>query len=153
MKAELINPFIKASKDILMQMAMIPFELGKIYLKESPFMAQNVAILIGVTGGLKGQVIINMGEETAKKIASGMMGGMPVDSFEEIAKSAISELGNMIMGNTATLLYNEGITIDITPPTLLTGEKLSVSNGHLKTLCIPLISDGAVIEIEIAVKE
>ncbi len=153
MKAELINPFIKASKDILMQIAMIPCELGKIYLKESPFMAQNVAILIGLTGGLKGQAIISMNEEIAKKIASGMMGGMPVDHFDEIAKSAISELGNMIMGNTATLLYNEGVIIDITPPTLLTGENLSVSNGHLKTLCIPLVSSMGVIEIEIAVKE
>ncbi|MEW9123524.1 MAG: chemotaxis protein CheX [Thermotaleaceae bacterium] len=153
MKAELVNPFIKASKDILLQTSMVPFELGKVYMKDSPFLTQNVAILIGLTGGLKGQAIISMSEDMGKKIASSMMGGMPVDVFDEIAKSAISELGNMIMGNTATLLYNEGVIIDITPPTLLTGENLSVSNAKIKTLCIPLQSNIGVVEIDIAVRE
>ena len=47
-------------------------------------------------------------------------------------------LGNMIMGNSATLLFNAGINIDITPPTLMMGENLSISSGSMRTVCVPL---------------
>lgn len=153
MNADLINPFIKASRDILQQMANIPSELGKVYVKDASFDAPNVTILIGLTGEMKGQVVIGMSEDMAKKIASNMMGGMPVETLDEIAKSAISELGNMVLGNTATLLYNIGIKIDITPPTLLIGEKLSISTISTKTITIPLNTDYGIIELDIAIKE
>ena len=56
-----------------------------------------------------------------------------------MAKSAISELANMIMGNAATLLYNRGINIDITPPSLLMGENMQITPSKMKTICIPLV--------------
>jgi chemotaxis protein CheX len=152
-KAEYINSFLNASKDILAQMAGISSEMGKIYVKDSPFASQNVAIIIGLTGTIKGQVLINMSEPMALKIASNMMGGMPVAALDEIARSAISELGNMILGNAATLLYNLGVTMDITPPTLLVGEKISLSTAQIKTICIPLQTEMGTFEIDIAVKE
>ncbi len=153
MNAEFINPFIKASKDILVQMAGIQSEMGSIYVKEKTFLSPNVAILIGLTGGFKGQAVISMGESMAFKIVSNMMGGLPVASLDDIAKSAISELGNMILGNAATLLYNNDIKIDITPPSLLVGEKLSISIPNTKAICIPLKTEFGVLEIDIAVKE
>lgn len=71
-------------------------------------------------------------------IASIMMGGMPIEKFDDMPKSAISELGNMIMGNTATILFTKGIGIEITPPSLLMGEKITVSQSSMKTICVPL---------------
>ncbi len=44
--------------------------------------------------------------------------GMPVTELDDMATSAISELGNMIMGNAATIFSTKGIVIDITPPTV-----------------------------------
>ena len=71
----------------------------------------------------------------------------------DITKSAISELGNMILGNAATLLYNINIKIDITPPTLLLGEKISISIANMKTICIPLKTELGIIELDISIKE
>ena len=153
MRADLINPFISASKDILAQMAQLPCEMGKIFVKESSFPAQNVAIIIGLTGKIKGQVVISMNDTTGKKIASNMMGGMPVAVLDDLSRSAISELGNMILGNAATLLYNQGMAIDITPPTLLVGDNLSVSTNQSQTICIPLITEAGTIEMDVAIKE
>ena len=82
-----------------------------------------------------------------------MMMGMPVDTMDEMAKSALSELGNMIMGNTATLLFNTGVNIDITPPTLMMGEKMQISNTGIKTIGVPLICDLGEITVDISVKE
>jgi chemotaxis protein CheX len=94
-----------------------------------------------------------MGKTTAMNIASRMMGGMPVVELDEISKSAISELTNMILGNTATILYNKGIGVEITPPSFLVGDNIEISSNKLKTICIPLIlDDGKVLDIDVSVK-
>jgi chemotaxis protein CheX len=152
-KAEYINPFIKASTEVLRQIANLEFKTGAPYLKMSPFGADNLIILVGITGEMRGQAVISMSIEMAKKVASSMMMGMPVDVIDEMAKSALSELGNMIMGNTATLLFNAGVNIDITPPTLMMGEKMQISSGGMKTIGVPLICDFGEITIDISVKE
>ena len=154
MNVEYINPFISASTTILKQMASIDAKIGKPYMKESPYTGGDVAIFLGLTGQIKGQVIFSLKSETALQIASGMMGGMELTVLDEISKSAISEMTNMILGNAATLLSNKGIMIDITPPSLLIGNSLQISMQKMKTICIPLeLSAGSVLEIDVAITE
>lgn len=154
MNIEYINPFIEASQTVLMQIANIDAKLGKVYLKTSPYKSGSIMILVGLTGAMRGQAIFTMTKETALKVASQMMGGMPVVELDEISKSAISELTNMILGNTATLLYNKGIGIDITPPSFLMGDNIEVSSSKMKTVCIPLVlSEQYIIEIHISVMD
>jgi chemotaxis protein CheX len=152
MNVEYINPFIEASQIVLQQIANVDAKLGKIFIKSSPYEGESVVIIIGITGKIRGQVIFTMSKSTALLIASHMMYGMPVIELDEISKSAISELTNMILGNTATLLYNRGIPIEITPPSLLMGESMQISSNKLKTVCVPLhISDTEVFEIDISI--
>lgn len=153
MKAEHINPFIEASKGVLDQMAKMKFEVGKPYIKKSPCDGERVIILIGITGDVKGQAMISISEAVAMSIVSNMMGGMEVTELNEITKSALSELGNMILGNSATIFYDSGIKIDITPPTLLVGDKLSISTDQMQAICIPFESGKNKIELNIFVKE
>jgi len=153
MKVEYINPFIKATTTVLKQIANIDFEMGRPYIKSSPYEAKNLIILVGITGEMRGQAAISMDIGLAKKIASAMMMGMPVTELDELSKSALSELGNMIMGNTATLLFNSGVSIDITPPSLMMGEGVSISSGSMKTVGVPLSSDVGEISLDISIKE
>lgn len=141
MNIEYINPFIEASQTVLKQIASLDAQLGKVYLKTSPYRSEDIIIMVGLTGKIRGQAIFSMSRDFGMKIASGMMMGMPVTEFDEISKSAISEMANMIMGNTATLLYNRGINIDITPPSLLMGENMQITPSKMKTICIPLLID------------
>jgi len=151
---EYINPFIEASKTVLKQIADIEAKLGKVYLKESPFKSDNIMIIVGLTGKMRGQVIFTMSRATAMGIASRMMGGMPVVELDEMSKSAISELTNMILGNTATILYNRGIGVEITPPSFLVGDNIEISSNKLKTICIPLIlEDGKALDIDVSVED
>lgn len=138
MNVDYINPFIEASQSVLMMMTGNKPELGQVYIRESPFKSDNVAVIVGLTGKIRGQVILSFSQKSALAVASAMMGGMTVSVLDEISKSAISELANMIMGNTATLLASRGISIDITPPSLLMGEKLLITPANMKTICIPL---------------
>jgi len=83
-----------------------------------------------------------------------MMGGVALAELDEISKSAIAELGNMIMGNTATILSSRGIGIEITPPSLLVGQNMVITPAHMRTICVPLILSGEKsIEINVSLEE
>ncbi len=141
MNVEFINPFIEASEKVLNQLVGLEVKLGDIYVKNSPYNSESVAIIVGLTGKIRGQAMFNMSSETAIFIASSMMGGMQFTELDEISKSAISELANMILGNTATIFYNRGVGIEITPPSFLMGDNLQISPSKRKIVCIPLILD------------
>lgn len=154
MNIEYINPFIEASQTVLKQVANVDAKLGKVYLRSSPYKGESILIIVGITGKMRGQAIFTMSKKVAFMIASAMMFGTPVDELNEISKSAISELTNMILGNTATLLYNKGIGIEITPPSLLLGENLQISQAKMQTICVPLfLTDTDTLEIDISIED
>lgn len=152
MKVDQVNAFISASKEVLNNFVTNKFNVGKPFVRQSPFPTNEVVIMLGITGDIKGQAVFSLDEPMAKLIASGMMMGMPVDELDEMAKSALSELANMIMGNSATLLFNAGYQVDITPPSLIKGSKIEMSTSGLETICVPLISDDGNIEFDIGLK-
>ncbi len=151
MNIEYINPFIEASQTVLKQITQLDARLGKVYLKNSPYKSEDILIMVGLTGKMRGQAVFSIDRAFALKIASIMMMGMPVTEFDEMSKSALSELANMIMGNAATILYNRGINIDITPPSLLVGENMQITTSKMKTVCIPLeFNDTEKIDLDIS---
>ncbi len=153
MKVEYINPFIKATTEVFKTMLNMEITTGKPYIKASPYVADTLMIMVGITGEIRGQATLSMSEDLAKRTASTMMMGMPVEELDELSKSALSELANMIMGNSATLLFNAGVNIDITPPTLMMGENMQISAGSMRTVCVPLISDLGEVMLDVSVKE
>lgn len=153
MNIEYINPFIEASQTVLKQIASMDAKLGKVFLKNSPYKSEDLIIMVGLTGKIRGQAIFSMTKKLGMSIASSMMMGMPVTEFDELSKSAISELANMILGNAATILYNRGFNIDITPPSLLMGENMQITPNKMKTICIPLIiGDDDRIELDVSME-
>jgi chemotaxis protein CheX len=149
--AEHINPFLMASATILKEMCYIEAKIGKPFIKSPAFFEDTLLILIGFTGEMKGQVMIAFESSVACDIASKMM-MMPVTQLDDLAKSAICELGNMIMGNTATIFSTKGIAIDITPPTVGNGTMV-FSTNFASNICVPFTyDDNKIIEVNIAIK-
>ena len=152
MDVKFINPFINVTINMVQQICNVGAKRGQIYVKSSPYIAENVVIIIGIAGDFKGQVFFTLDEKTACSIASSMMFGMEVPALDEMSKSAIAELGNMIMGNVSTEFYNEGIKIDITPPTVLVGSDINISTKGIQTICVPIeIENGTSLELVVAV--
>ena len=149
---EYINPFLMAATNIIKDICQIDMQVGKPYVKQTAFADDSVIIMIGITGEMRGSVIIALTYNKALEIASKMMMGMPVTELDEMATSAISELGNMIMGNAATILSTKGVGIDITPPTLCRGN-LTITQSYTKNICILLSGDDITIELDVAVKD
>lgn len=148
---ECINPFLMAATSIMRDMCQMDLTVGKPYVKTTEFKDDSALIMIGVTGEMRGHVILAFTLENACKIASKMI-MMEVTDLDELATSAISELGNMVMGNAATILSTKGIGIDITPPSFCRGN-ISITTTYTKNVCIPLICNGeTLIELDIAIK-
>jgi chemotaxis protein CheX len=145
-----INPFIEASQTVFRQIASMEAKLGKVYLKTSPYRSEDIVIMVGLTGKIRGQANFSMRKDFGLKLASNMMMGMPVTELDDMSKSAIAELANMIMGNAATILYNRGIHIDITPPSLVTGENIQISQSRMTTICVPLLVGDETVELDIS---
>lgn len=143
---EHINPFLMSAEQILAQVCGIQTKIGPLSKDNLCIDGEPMFIMLGVTGEMTGQVCIVFDTEIGKDIASRMMMGMPVPEIDDMAKSALSELGNMIMGNAATLLSNSQIRIDITPPTLGTG-KAKLASPNMTSIKVPLLYEGGEIKL------
>ena len=148
-----INPFLMAASTIMRDACQMEMKIGRPYVKTTEFQSDSVIIMIGVTGEMRGQVLISFTTPKACQVASGMMMGMPVPELDDMAMSAISELGNMIMGNAATVFSVRNIGIDITPPTVGRGTG-KIDTMYSKNIAIPLLTDDSEVfmEMNIAMK-
>lgn len=145
-----INPFIESFTNVVPQIGFTNIEKGKLSVKTKDLKSSGVIIIVGIVGELRGNVVYSIKMEDAKKIASTMMMGMPINELDEMAESALSELTNMLTANAATCFSNLGISIDISTPTLLHGDDISAKMSSNQVLCIELFADNIPIEINIA---
>ena len=141
MKAEYINPFLESARIVIEQMVNVRPVTGKLEIKEILVIKQYTLIQIGVTGQIVGDIVFGLHETVALKLVSAMMGGYVLTEMDEMGQSAISELGNMISGNASTMLFNQGVKVDITPPRVVLSEA-AASLASKKALTIPLIIEG-----------
>jgi Predicted inhibitor of MCP methylation, homolog of CheC len=145
-----VNPFIESFASVMPQLGFSEVKKGNLSVKGQELNGNGVIIIVGIVGEIRGNIVYSIEIENAKKIASTMMMGMPVNEFDEMAKSALSELTNMLTANAATCFSTIGITIDISTPTLLHGENMVVKMSSNQVLCIELLADQIPIDVNIA---
>ncbi len=151
MDAKLVNPFIDAFTTVMPQMGFQEPKRTKMSVKDKVAESLGVSVIVGFTKQIRGNVIYNMSEDTAKYIASTMMMGMPVESFDEMAQSAISEMSNMLTANAATNLTAMGLEVDISTPSLSVGEKFQIKISGEQYLTVEMDLGGHPVELDIAV--
>ncbi|MBR1865013.1 MAG: chemotaxis protein CheX [Lachnospiraceae bacterium] len=136
-----INPFLQSTMSVFESVTQMKLTVGKPGLAEFTFGQPTYTITVGVVGQMKGQAVLAMSLDHAKEIASRMMFGMPVTELDDMACSALNELSNMIMGNTATIFSTQGKLIDITPPISMSGTNLRMQ-ADISPICVPLLLEG-----------
>ncbi len=137
-----INPFLQSTISIFESVTQMKLTVGKPSFADFSFHKPTYTITVGVVGQMKGQAVLTMELDHAKDIASKMMFGMPIAELDEMACSALNELSNMIMGNTATIFSTQGKIIDITPPISMVGTDLQIKSD-IDPIRVPLLLDGA----------
>ena len=156
MDASYVNAFVQGAQRVFATVCNETPSLGKVFVKAQPYSASPVTVSVGVFGAFEGEVVYNMEKEAGCFIASQMMMGMPVDNLEDdMPKSAISELANIISGNVATIFSGKEIVVDIKPPQLrfnATAGDFPISVKTAKIVCVPLnFQSGHVFEVDVMI--
>ncbi len=111
----ILNGTIQAIKSIV----PVNVNIQPVSMMNEPYVQQEIGVLIGFIGDIKGRVIIDSVQSTFSGLASKMF-GMPIEG--EMLESFTGEFGNMLAGNICTLVGAQKINIDITPPTVMVGK-------------------------------
>lgn len=153
MRVEYVSPFAEAARTCFETLIGVSPERGGLSARPQLFTTQQLSILCGITGSVEGLVIYGMSMTTANKIA-GRMIGAPVITFDNLAASAIAELGNMVSGNAASILSAAGYSVDITPPSVIRGSNVKVTTLNVPALVIPLeLPDIGTFEVNVSLQE
>lgn len=144
MDAQVVNAFLSSAAMVIKAAAFIEITMGAPYArydKRIRYPVDCIRVILGVTGAsVSGQVIISVSNGGAAEIISGMM-CMPVTHIGDLEISALSELGNMILGNASTGMAAGGIITDITTPIVERGET-EISPCGAQVLTIPYLRNG-----------
>ena len=153
MDAKLVNPFVSAVESVLPQMGFQPPTRSSLNVRQKNVEGLGVSVIVGFTKQLRGNVVYNMDEETAKFIASKMMMGMPIAELDAMAQSAISEMSNMLTATAATNLAGLSLEVDISTPSLSIGQgfQMKISDGPYLTVAMDV--EGHLLEVDIAVEQ
>jgi chemotaxis protein CheX len=153
MEVKIINPFVVAAFTFLEKANKINVSKGKLSLINSPIIGGDVNTVINLNGQVTGQIMYCMSMQTALRIASMMLFDMPVNELDELAKSAIQEMGNIITGLASSILTDSGIFCKITSPSLSMGTEIITFFKGLSTIVIPINTDYGEITIMAAIQE
>ena len=150
--AEYVNPFLEAASAVVKSVLNVDLRRGKLIIKEHAQPSQDVAILIGITGSINGEVVYSMAYPMVQKIAEVLSPGLSPQQIELEYKDIIGELANMITGNAMNLFAYSGKTIDITTPTVVSGRDFTITLMKQTTLGINLYSPYGQLEMNVALK-
>ena len=150
--AEYINPFLEAASVVFKSILNVDLRRGKLVIKENSIPSMDVEIIIGITGGITGEVVYSMSYPMVQKISEVLAPGLSEEQIKNEYKDIVGELANMITGNAMNLFATTGKVIDITTPTVIEGRDFKITMIKQTTLGISLYSPMGQLEMNIALK-
>lgn len=153
MDVKYLNPFIEAFTTIMPQVGFETVEVGDIAENNGKsIVADGIIVVLGIVGDICGNIVYTIDDTAAKGISSVMMMGMPIDTLDEMAKSALSEMTNMLTATAATGFSALGIAADISTPTMIEGENISIKMTTQKFFSVSLLANGIPLKINVSLE-
>ncbi len=122
-----LDLFIKAAEEIFQEIGFT-----ELVIQDSSSNEQVYELIanIGITGDISGFLLIRSDLESSMKFINKMLTNMGMEAeetdFGQFHKEAFGEILNQISGRATMLLETSDVNCDITPPTILMGEKISM---------------------------
>jgi len=115
MRMDLIQPFINAADAVFAESLQGPTKIGDLFMEEEAYHRKGVAALIVIKGDIEGRIILDLAPEVALRVAAILTGTEAVDN-EQTVRETVCELANMVIGNSVTLLNDQGYHFKVLPP-------------------------------------
>ncbi len=153
MKAGFVNPFLKATVNVLSTMAMLTPEPGKPNLKMGEVTKGDITGVIGLTGDKEGSLAVSFSTSCALKIVENILGEKHEELNDEVA-DAVGELTNMISGDARSQLQQMGYAFKAAVPSVIRGKGHTVKHiSKGPTLVIPFTTDSGDFFVEASFSE
>jgi chemotaxis protein CheX len=125
-EVELAQYVIAATKDIFSTMVMM--ELSENYPLKEPVTRLHCSItsMVGLAGSYTGVLSIHCPQSLAMAITSNML-GMEVEEIGEDVFDALGEIANMLGGHVKQVFSTGGFDINLSIPTVISGEEYCVN--------------------------
>jgi chemotaxis protein CheX len=132
---ELIQPFINAADAVFSESLQAPTKIVDLEMDENTYRRKGVAALIAIKGDIEGRVILDLSPEVAVKVAS-VLACAEVEASEQLVRETVCELANMVIGNSVTLLNDQGFHFKVFPPEIHMNEAGLAGSADTEALVI-----------------
>ena len=135
MRMELIQPFINAADAVFAESLQAPTKIVDLEMDQEAYRRKGVAALIAIKGDIEGRVILDLSPEVAVKVAS-QLAGVEVEASEQVVRETVCEMANMVIGNSVTLLNDQGFHFKVFPPEIHMDETGLAGSADTEALVI-----------------
>jgi chemotaxis protein CheX len=149
MNVEYINPFLKATTNVLKTMAFTDAASGKPYLKKDQAAGGDISGVIGITGETEGSLSVSFSTAAICFIVSNMF-GEKITSITNEVEDAVGELTNMISGDARRELAEKGIVLTAGIPTVISGKDHTIkhmTNGPIIAIPFSTAAGDFIVEV------
>jgi CheY-specific phosphatase CheX len=136
-RMELIQPFINAADAVFAESLQGATKIVDLSMDEDTYRRKGIAALIAIKGDIEGRVILDLAPEVAMRVAS-QLAGAALPESEQVIRETVCELANMVIGNSVTLLNDQGFRFKVFPPEIhMSNEGLAGSvDTEAMVLCV-----------------
>jgi len=135
MRMELIQPFINAADAVFAESLQGPTKIVDLEMDEDAYRRKGVAALIAIKGDIEGRVILDLSPDVAMKVAT-ILAGTELEASAQVVKETVCEMANMVIGNSVTLLNDQGFHFKVFPPEIHMDETGLAGSADTEALVI-----------------
>ena len=121
---KILSALYESAKGVLMAMTGLEVKLLKITPVDPAASSSEYGVFLKVTGFADCSILMDFDLKTGLALASRLAGKNFEGTFSEEAKSALCELGNIVIGNAMTSLDSTKAAGNVTPPSFTQGRTL-----------------------------
>jgi chemotaxis protein CheX len=148
---ELIQPFINAADAVFAESLQAPTKIVDLEMDQDAYRRKGVAALIAIKGDIEGRVILDLSPEVAMKVAT-ILAGTEVEASDQVVKETVCEMANMVIGNSVTLLNDQGFHFKVFPPEIHMNETGLAGSADTEALVICIETPCGNIYLNIAMR-
>ncbi len=150
MDVRFINPFLSATANAFSTMLGIPVHRDPPQVDRSFRALADVSGIIGITGQVRGAVVLSFPGGLARRVTEGLI-GEPVGEDDPAIGDTVGELANIVAGGVKKEYADMGLDFQISTPTIAAGRNHQiVHKSEHPVIIIPFEADGDTFWVQVS---
>jgi chemotaxis protein CheX len=152
MKAELVNPIVQATFDVLEEVLSTELSRRRLEKHAGVLPLHRISVLAGLNGTVEGYVLLSMPLDVALSITA-VITDEEISALDDVAQAALIGLMDTIMQEAVQQLQEGDVEAGATPAVLFWGQGVQVSCAEIEAAAIPLQMPLGTVELSVALRE